>query len=194
MHGFALLLDGLYRLALTLSSSEYWVVGVFVLAAVFIMSGVPKMRRPELAAIAMVDLSMASRPFPRIAYVVGVFECLLGAGLAFASHQQLVLVAAVLLWFFAILLILRLRSQPEFPCFCFGESDDKLNVWSVLRTTALACLATALAIARPPDSAYEATTPVLQGITALALLSTALLIGSTRKTLRASSPALRVGA
>jgi hypothetical protein len=55
-----------------------------------------------------------------------------------------------LLWFFVLLIAKSLFSGEDFSCFCLGDADTRLSRLTLVRTAALALLASALALAPPP--------------------------------------------
>ncbi len=68
-----------------------------------------------------------------------------------------------------------LIAGEDFACFCFGDGDSGLSRLTLVRTAALALLASALAVA--PLSGYAGLSEnyVLQAVTAAALVGTILL-------------------
>ncbi len=160
-------------------------IAVWFLAVVFLWSGVVKLRRPALAAMAIADFGVFRRPRPGFGSALGAAEVLLAVLLVSGLVPVLVLpVAAALLWFFAFLIARSLFSGESFACFCFGDSDSKLSRWTLARTVALALVASAQ-ISVPVLASYPILnqTYLLQAVSAVALLGTLVLIGRVPKLL-----------
>ena len=174
MGGFAaavdLLADGLAAM-MTPGGS-----GIFswFLAAVFAVSGTVKVRRPVLAAMALVDFRIVRRPLPVLGLALGGFELLVALGLAFVPAAA-VFLAAPLLWFFAFLIARGLRANEDFACFCFGESDGALSRWTLVRTAALAALATVVALGSPRLWRWTGGEPWLELVAAASLFGMVVL-------------------
>ena len=124
-----------------------------ILAAVFIFSGVPKFRRPELAALAIVDFGITRRAHRWMGTALGAGEVSLAALLALGASAGdrglsilASLLATVVLWTFSALIARSLLSADRFACFCFGSADTISGV-TLLRTTLLAGFATVVGIA-----------------------------------------------
>jgi hypothetical protein len=162
-------------------------IGVWILGIIFIWSGVAKLRRPTLAAMAMMDFGVLRRVRPRLGSALGVAEVLLALVLITGTLPVLfVPVTAGLLWFFVLLIARSLRSGQDFPCFCFGDSDSRLSRLTLVRTAALAVLASVLAVAAPSVGAYAgfSETYVLQAVSAAAIVGAVLLGSHISKLLR----------
>lgn len=154
-------------------------IAVWFLAIVFLWSGVVKLRRPALAAMAMVDFGVVRRPRSGFGSALGTVEALLAVMLVSGAVPSLVLpVAAALLWFFAFLIARSLRSGESFECHCFGDSGSKLSRWTLARTVALAFAASAQ-ISAPTLAGYSILSQsyVLQAVSAMALAGTLVLLG-----------------
>src|SRR3712207_8690147 len=79
-------------------------IGVWVLGIIFIWSGVAKLRRPTLAAMAITDFGVLRRIRPRLGGALGAAEVLLALFLITGTRPMLfVPVTAGLLWFFVLL-------------------------------------------------------------------------------------------
>jgi hypothetical protein len=122
------------------------------LACVFALSGIPKIRKPELAALAIVDFGLMSHSRRWAGLSIGIGECGLALALAVsaASASTAVrvlpaLAAALLLWTFVALIARALRSNEEFACYCFGSGEATLSGATLARTGLLALAASALA-------------------------------------------------
>lgn len=149
-------------------------IGVWMLALVFTWSAVAKLRRPRLGAVAMRDFGVVSSTHPAYGVALGMVELSLAVMLMLKVHSTWVLAAsAALLGAFAALIARSLLRRERFDCFCFGESGEGLSRLTLIRTTALAVMATALAFAA--DSNFSGS--VLHQVDALQVVSAAALIG-----------------
>ncbi len=169
-------------------------IAVWVLAVVFAWSGIVKLRQPALAAMAMVDFGILRRVRPGLGAALGAAETLLAVSLALGVFPALTLpVAAGLLWLFVALIAHSLLSGEEFACFCFGNADSELSRLTLVRTGALALLASALAFA--PAGAYPGFGPagILQAVSAVALVGTLALAARIPKLLRWNRDPYRLG-
>jgi hypothetical protein len=158
-----------------LSGSSGTGVIAWLLAAVFALSGGLKLRRPILAAMAIVDFGVVRRMRPVLGRLLGISELTLAAGLLVAPRFGGV-IATVLLWFFVVLIARSLRAGGDFACFCFGDSSAPLSRGTLARTAALALLATNQAIAAPGLGAIGADA-LIQAVVAAGLLGTVALLG-----------------
>src|SRR5918998_5736473 len=134
-------------------------IAVWVLAIVFVWSGLAKLRRPALAALAMKDFGLVRRVRPGLGRALGAAELLLALFLIIGALPAVVLpFTAVLLWFFVLLIARSLWLGKDFSCFCFGDADSRLSRLTLIRTAALALLASVLAsvlaFAPLPTGAY----------------------------------------
>lgn len=155
-------------------------IGAFLLALVFLSSAVPKLRKPELAALAMVDFGVAKHAQRAAGLALGVGELLLAISLAVAALASAsiarvfpVALAAAVLWIFVALIARALRSPDRFACFCFGSEDSTISARTLIRTAALAVTASCLgAAALTPISESTAQAEVLQLTIAASLVGT----------------------
>jgi membrane protein YdbS with pleckstrin-like domain len=91
------------------------------------------------------------------------------------------------------------REKPlvrkKFACFCFGEADSKLSRWTLIRTAALATLASLLVVAPLRAGGYAALTQtyVLQAVAAAAIVGAVVLGGQIPKLLRWNRDPYTVG-
>src|SRR5918999_5905361 len=130
-------------------------IAVWILAIVFVWSGVAKLRKPTLAAVAMMDFGVLRRVRPRLGSALGAAELLLALLLITGALPALFLpVTAGPLLLFLLLIARSLWSGKDFACFCFGEADSKLSSWTLIRTATLALLASLLAVAPLRTGAY----------------------------------------
>jgi hypothetical protein len=141
----SLVVDGVAFLA----SPEMVEAGVWLLAFVLAWSGVAKIRRPALAAIAMVDFRVVGRPLPALGLGLGLVEVGLALGLALRVQPVVVAtLASLLLLSFSFVIARSLLAGGRFPCHCFGDGDSAdISAVTLVRAAALASLAIAVAIA-----------------------------------------------
>ena len=171
-------------------------IAVWILAIIFVWSGVAKLRRPALAAMAITDFGVLRRVRPRLGSALGGTEVLLALFLATGTFPMLFLpVAAGLLWLFVLLIARSLWFGKDFACFCFGEADSRLSRWTLVRTTALAALASLLAVFPLRTGSYASFTEVylLQAIAASATVGAVVLGAQITKLLRWNRDPYTVG-
>lgn len=196
MSGFATLLSAAGTALGALATPAASAVAIWFLAGVFAWSGLAKLRKPALAAMALVDFRVARRVRPPLGAALGTAEVLLAAALALGLLPRLTLaLTAGLLWLFALLIARSLWAGMRFACFCFGEADDQLSFWTLARTSALALVASTAVITTPPTLAHTpwASASVLQALVGLALLSTIALVGTIPRLWRWNSGPLALG-
>ena len=156
-------------------------VAMLFLALVFAWSAATKLRRPALAAMAMVDFKVMRRVHPALGFALGAGELLLALALAMGGPilRLSLPVAGITLWFFALLIARSLWSGERFACFCFGDTDSALSGFTLLRTVSLALLASLLAVFATPTSVYRGVNvaSVLEASVALAILAIIVLAG-----------------
>ena len=184
MNGFESALS-LFAKALHLITAPtgYGIV-VWILAIVFVWSGVAKLRQPTLAAVAMVDFGVLRRVRPRLGSTLGAAELLLALLLTTGTLPTLFLpVTAGLLWLFVLLIARSLLSGKDFACFCFGDADSRLSRLTLVRTGSLALLASALAVAPVRYASFDRTY-LLQAISAAAFVGIIVLGSQIGKLLR----------
>jgi hypothetical protein len=171
-------------------------IGVWVLATVFVWSGIAKLRRPALAALAMVDFGVLRRVRPRLGAALGAAELLLALSLATGALPGVVLPAtAVLLWIFALLIARSLLAGEDFACFCFGDGDSRLSWPTLARTVTLALLASVLTFAAPRTGTYADLSEayLLQAVSAVALVGVIVLGSQLPRLLRWNRHPYRIG-
>jgi hypothetical protein len=180
MGGFALLLTAIQDTLHAIFEPPGSGVVVWFLVGVFGWSGFVKLRHPELAAMAMVDFRVLRQVHPILGSLLGIGEMSLAVLLALGIVSQWVLLfTALLLWSFVVLIARGLWLGEKFACFCFGESDAQLSVWTLARTTLLALLASGLALTTPLRairSDFFSTQNFWQALSALALLGSIVLL------------------
>ncbi|MGH3144635.1 MAG: MauE/DoxX family redox-associated membrane protein, partial [Rubrobacter sp.] len=151
---------------------------VWVLAIVFVWSGVAKLRRPTLAAVAITDFGVVRRVRPRLGSALGGAEVLLALFLVTGFLPMVFLpFTAGLLWLFVLLIARSLIAGDDFACFCFGDGDSRLSRLTLARTVALALLASVLAVTPLPTYPSLGETYILQAVSAAAFVG-AILLGS----------------
>jgi hypothetical protein len=159
-------------------------IAVWILAIVFVWSGVAKLRQPTLAAVAMVDFGVLRRVRPRLGSALGAAELLLALLLIAGTLPALILpVTAGLLWLFVLLIARSLHSGKDFACFCLGDADSRLSRLTLVRTGALALLASVMAVVPQPYASFDRTY-FLQAISAAAFVGTIVLASQISRLLR----------
>lgn len=180
--GFEQLWKGIEAVADAAAKPSVFSIAVLILASVFVLSSLPKMRQPELAAFALADFGITRRVHRRVGFAAGLGELILAATLGGAAvwtselRSIPLICASLLLWLFAALLVRALLSSKDFACFCFGSGESSISEWTLLRTVALALAATLLAIsAARPASSLTGAEIVLQAVTAASVVGAAVL-------------------
>ena len=158
-------------------------IAIWVLAIIFVWSGLAKLRRPTLAAMAMNDFGIIRRIRPGLGSALGAVEVLLALCLITGTLRVVILpVTAGLLWFFVLLIARSLWLEKDFSCFCFGDADSRLSRLTLVRTTSLALLASALALVPLPYAGFDQVY-LLQAISAAAFVGTIVLASRIPKLL-----------
>jgi hypothetical protein len=159
-------------------------IAIWVLAIIFVWSGLAKLRRPALAAMAMNDFGILRRVRPGLGGAFGAVELLLALSLITGTLLVVILpITAGLLWFFVLLIARSLRMGRDFSCFCFGDADSRLSHLTLVRTTALALLASALVVVPLRYASFDQIY-VLQAISATALVGAIVLASRIPRLLR----------
>jgi len=183
--------DTLGEAANGLSNQAAFSAGAWALALVFLASAVPKLRKPELAAMAMVDFGVITKPRPIAGTALGAGEVALALALSLAAcggstviRVVPVALAAGALWVFSVLILRSLRSSDRFECFCFGEGGE-ISGATLARTSAMAVVASVFAVAAPsvPSGVPGAEAALLSLIVAASVLGVTALL-STLPTIR----------
>jgi hypothetical protein len=180
---------------LAMAPADYG-IAVWVLAIVFAWSAIAKLQRPTLAAMAMVDFGVLRRVRPYLGSALGAAELSLALLLATGALRAVFLpIAAALLWLFVLLIAKSLRSGKRFACFCFGEADSQLSGLTLVRTAALALLASVVAVAPPPAGTHPGfgSTYALQATSAMAIVGAIVLGSQIPKLLRWNKDPYRIG-
>ena len=187
MNGFESALAFFAGLLDLLTAPAGYGIAVWVLTIIFVWSGVAKLRKPTLAAMAITDFGVLRRIRPRLGSALGGAEVLLAVSLAAGILPMVSFpLTALLLWLFVMFIARSLWLGEDFACFCFGDADSRLSRWTLARTTALALLATVLAIAPLPAGSYAGltTTYVLQAVVAAASVGIVVLGSQVPRLLR----------
>ena len=184
MNGFEAALSLFAKALYLITAPTSYGIAVWILAIVFVWSGIAKLRQPTLAAVAMMDFGVLRRVRPRLGSTLGAAELLLALLLITGTLPALFLpVTAGLLWLFVLLIAKSLLSGKDFACFCFGDADSRLSRLTLFRTGALALLASVLAVAPLPYAGFDRTY-LLQAISAAAFVGTIVLGSQIAKLLR----------
>lgn len=158
-----------------------------LLGLVFLASGVSKLRRPHLVAVALVNFRAVRAPLPLLGVALGGSETLIGLLLISRAGADIVLaVSAVLLFFFAYALLRVHLTGATFPCTCFGSSDEAVSGRTALRAALLGTLALYLASTATFHSQSWWSVWPLQASFASACLFVLLLAGEIPVLRRAS--------
>ena len=184
MNGFGSAVALLVRAFDLVTGPAGYGIAIWVLAIIFVWSGLAKLRRPALAALAMNDFGILRRVRPGLGSALGAMELLLALLLVTGTLQVVILpVTAGLLWFFVLLIARSLWLGKDFPCFCFGDADSRLSRFTLFRTAALALLATALVVVPLRYAGFDQVY-LLQAISAAALVGTVVLASRIPSLLR----------
>jgi hypothetical protein len=187
MNGFESAFSLFAKLLHLVTAPTGYGIAVWILAIIFVWSGVAKLRRPTLAAMAMMDFGVLHRVRPRLGNALGATELLLALSLITGALPVVSLpVTAGLLWFFVLLIAKSLLSGKDFACFCFGDAASRLSRLTLVRTVALALLASMLAVAPLPTGAYAGfnETYLLQAVSAASFVGAITLASQISKLLR----------
>lgn len=157
-------------------------IALWTLAAVFVLAGYAKIRRPQFAAVALADFGVIRSPRPWHGLALGYAEIALAVTIATSPRPAMALAAAgMVLWVFAAALARRLQTGNTAPCFCFGDAEEPISRKSVIRTGTLALLATLAATLAPHTRVLDAAVIALQVLSAAALIAGILLISAFRR-------------
>lgn len=164
-----------------------------LLAWVFVVSGIAKLRRPALTAMAIVDFGVTRRVVPALGAALGAVELVLAAALFLRIVPLATLtLTAGLLSAFVFVIGRALLQEKSFPCYCFGDSEGELSPWTLVRAAALAALALVALVggSGPLDTALR--TRALQEVTAASILGAALMAARIPRLVRLNSDAMKV--
>jgi hypothetical protein len=137
----------------------------------------------------MVDFGLGRAVHPLFGRLAGIGESLLAAGILTTlttnvSGGEILFGAAVILWIFVFLIARSLTRGERFPCFCFGDPQSNLSVFTLLRSLALAILASSAASQAMPAPAIPPEDLALDALSAAAILGLYLLGGRIPALLR----------
>ena len=171
-------------------------VAQWALVAIFLTSGVGKLRRPGHAAVAISNFGLTRSIRRSYGSALGMFELALAVCLAItafpaapSSARALVLAAtAALLALFAFLIARSVRRGDRFPCACFGDGSEEISRRSLARTLAIG-LVGLLPLAATLTSAdgFPSRDSLLAGVVGVGALSTAVLVAAGARLLRAGT-------
>ena len=184
MGGFRAFVDLAGEAVAVVANASAYGIALSFLAALFLVSGGSKLRRPRLAAVAMVNFGVANRARPGYGRALALAEITLASLLAIRVEPRVTLIAAgVLLWSFSALIARALLSGERFPCHCFGESDSALNVVTLARTATVALVATAFAAVGEHGAVASAASEAgaLEAAAAISMLGTIALASRLRQ-------------
>ncbi len=194
MNGFESALSLFAKALYLVTAPTGYGIAVWILAIVFVWSGVAKLRQPTLAAMAMMDFGVLRRVRPRLGGALGAAELLVALSLITGTLPVLFLpITAGLLWFFVLLIAKGLLSGEDLACFCFGDAGSRLSRLTLVRTATLALLASVLAVAPLPAYAGFSETYLLQATSAAAFVGAIVLVGQIPKLLRWNKDPYRIG-
>lgn len=184
MNGFESAVALLTQIFDLLTAPAGYGIAIWVLAIIFVWSGLAKLRRPALAAMAMTDFGIVRRIRPPLGSALGALELLLALLLITGTLRVVILpVTAGLLWFFVLLIARSLWLGKDFSCFCFGDADSRLSRLTLVRTIALALLASTLVLVPLPYAGFDQVY-LLQAISAAALVGAVVLASRIPNLLR----------
>lgn len=149
MHGVETTAQALGAAAAWLLTPEAAAVGRWTLAVTFIWSAVVKLRTPRLAAVALMNFRLTSEVRPSLGLALGLLELALAVGLA-AGTAFAAATAAAVLWTFGVALLRAYVGGNPMPCYCFGDDEEPIGRATIVRTSLLASLATAIALTQAP--------------------------------------------
>jgi hypothetical protein len=184
MGGFRAFVDLAGEAVAVVANASVYGIALSFLACLFLVSGASKLRRPRLAAVAMVNFGVANRARPGYGRALALGEITLASLLAIRVEPRVTLFAAgVLLWSFSALIARALLSGERFPCHCFGESDSALNVVTLARTATVALVATAFAAVGEEGAVASAASEAgaLEAAGAISVLGTIALASRLRQ-------------
>jgi hypothetical protein len=183
--GFEYVLNSLSLAIESLQRPPTSTVATWLLGWVFLWSGMVKVRRPMRAAVAIVDFGVSGHLHSWAGVVLGFLELAI-AGLLFlvSGARAPVALAAIFLGLFTFLIARAVRSGASFACFCFGDSQSKVSIITLLRTAALAGVAFILSLSTNLGLTGSPQDLGLQFILSGAVLAVAVLAGRVGTLLR----------
>jgi hypothetical protein len=194
MSGFEALGDAAAGVVRWLTADSASLLVAWTLALTLAWSGVAKVRRPLLAALAMVNFRVISRPRSGPGRALGVAELTITGMLAGVSISSVLgtlgaVLAVITFAAFSFVLARSLLAGETFECNCFGDSHATISTGTLFRAGAFAVLAGLLAgrlVTDPPtaSTAQSAATAT----TAAAIVGSAALLTSARQLLSSYKP------
>lgn len=109
---------------MSMDAADFAGIGCGLLAALFLASGVPKIRRPFGLALALIRFGVVKRVRPGLGRLLGVVE--VAAGVAVAVSPVLspaALVALALLVAFTAVVVRSVLAGQSVECACFGTGE-----------------------------------------------------------------------
>ena len=183
MNGFESIWELVQAAASAATSDDAARTAAWFVALVFAWSGAAKIRRPRLAALALVDFRVLSRVAPNAGRALGLAE----VGLSLLLISGAVLgrpvaaigagIAAGAFLAFSAAIAASLRRRARFDCFCFGAADAAISRWTLARAVALSGVAAATAVLSQGVPAASAAEAVLPGTIAAAVRGSGVLLG-----------------
>ena len=183
--GFEYILSNLSLAIEALQRPPTSTVATWFLGWVFLWSGMVKVRQPMQAAVAIVDFGVSRHLRSWAGIALGILELAI-AGLLFlvSGARASVALAAILLGLFTLVIARAVRSGASFACFCFGDSQSKVSIFTLLRTAALAGVAFILSFSTNLGMTGSPQDLSLQFILSGAVLAIAVLASRIRRLLR----------
>jgi uncharacterized membrane protein YphA (DoxX/SURF4 family) len=147
----------------SMHSADLVGVGCGLLAALFVASGIPKIRRPFELAIALVRFGIVKRVRPFLGRLLGIVEVAVGLAVALSPVLLPAAVAALLLLVaFTVVIVRSLAAGQHVECACFG-TGEKTSWATVARNVVLAGVALFVAVAAETPTADQRIIGILVG-------------------------------
>jgi hypothetical protein len=171
-------------------------VAQWALVAIFLTSGIAKVRRPGHAAVAISNFGLTRSVRRSYGSAAGVFEIALAVCLGItafpaasnAARALVLAVTAALLALFAILIAGSLRRGDRFPCACFGDGSEEISRRSLARTLAIGLVSLPPLVASLASAeGFPSRDSLLAGVVGVGALSTAVLVAAGTRLLRAGT-------
>ena len=191
MGGIEAIRDEAFDWYVALSVYPLGVIAKWVLGLVFLISGFVKLRDPARAALAMVDFGIARVVRPANGLILGGAEVLLGLLTISLASRVVLSMSALLLWVFVWLILRSVQRGEDFACYCFGDADSHLSMWTAVRTFLIAVLATILSLGYR-DAGVGAVDTILAGVAALAIVAGLFLVARVPRLLTWNSSVRRM--
>lgn len=138
-------------------------IGCGLLAALFVASGVPKIRRPFELAIALVRFGIVRRVRPGLGRLLGAVEVAIGLAVALSPVLFPVSIAALLLLVaFTAVVVRSLAAGQSVECACFG-TGERTSMSTVIRNLVLIGVALFVAFAPGVPTTDQRISGILVG-------------------------------